>query len=792
MCSFSKRCGRFGCFYAAVALLPIAIANSMGVEKVGWQMANVPITTVWAEKVNPQLPHPEYPRPQMVRNGWVNLNGLWDYAITDRQQDKIPRNWDGKILVPFPLESALSGVGKPLEAHQYLWYRRTFTTPKLTNGSRLLIHFGAVDWEAVVFVNGIEVGKHRGGYDSFTFDITDFVKVGENEPNELIVRVWDPTEDGVQARGKQMRKAMREPSGIMYTPCSGIWQTVWLEVVPGSFIERLKILPNVDESTVIVAVFVANRKPNMSVEVLVNDAIVATSSEAELDFSKSAVVAKGVGTPNESIKIKLKQPKLWSPDSPFLYGLHVRLLAGNREVDAVKSYFGMRKVSLGKDEKGFVRIMLNGKFVFQVGPLDQGFFPDGIYTAPTDEALRFDIEVMKKLGFNAVRKHVKREPQRWYYWCDRLGLLVWQDMPSSSVGRGASGSRDGFPISPECAEQFERELCTMVEQLFNHPCIIMWIVFNEGWGQYDTARLVEMVKKLDQTRLVSGASGWHVYPNIGDVIDIHSYPGPTSPQPDGKRALVLGEFGGLGLIVKGHTWVEKGWGYRAIPDEKALTKAYLKLWQRAWELRDERGLSGAIYTQLTDIETECNGLLTYDRRVIKMPIDVIAKAVSRGEFPGLPRYRIIVPTAQDDDKIRWKYTLEKPPENWFKPEFDDSGWKDGFGGFGTKGTPGAIVRTEWRTSDIWLRREFTLPPMTKEELTRLMLRIHHDEDAEVYINGVLAAKLADYTTDYEEVSILPEAIAALKPGEKNIIAIHCHQTIGGQYIDAGLVIEVEQ
>lgn len=788
MRSFSWRW--FGQLHVAVLVLFAVAASLAGeVSEVGWRMADVTIATIWAEKVNPQLPHPEYPRPQMVRKSWVNLNGLWDYAITDRQLVGIPKNWDGKILVPFPIESALSGVRKPVEAHQYLWYRRIFVAPKLAGGSRLLIHFGAVDWEAVVFVNGKEVGKHRGGYDLFTFDITEFVKPGENE---LLVRVWDPTEDGVQARGKQMRKAMREPSGIMYTPCSGIWQTVWLEVVPESFIERLRVVPNVDESSVIVTAFVANRKPNMSVEVVVKDAIIATSNEPELDFSRAATVAKAKGNPNEAVKVELKQPKLWTPDAPFLYGLQVRLLAGKEEVDAVQSYFGMRKVSLGKDEKGFVRILLNGNFIFQVGPLDQGFFPDGIYTAPTDEALRFDVEVMKRLGFNAVRKHVKREPQRWYYWCDRLGLLVWQDMPSSSVGRNATGNRDGFPISPECAEQFERELCAMVEQLFNHPSIIMWIVFNESWGQYDTARLVEMVKKLDHTRLVSGASGWHVYPGVGDVIDIHSYPSPASPQPDGKRALVLGEFGGLGFVVKGHTWVEKGWGYRTMPDEKALTKAYLKLWQRAWELKDEKGLSGAIYTQLTDVETECNGLLTYDRKVIKMPIEIIAKAVSRGEFPGLPRYKVIVPTAQDDDKIRWRYTFDKPPEGWFKPEFDDSGWKEGFGGFGARGTPGAIVRTEWRTSDIWLRREFTLPPLAKEELARLMLRIHHDEDAEVYINGVLAAKLADFTTDYEEVGILPEAIAALKPGEKNIIAIHCRQTVGGQYIDAGLVIEAEQ
>lgn len=754
-----------------------------------WKPASAPLMTMWAEKVDPNLPHPEYPRPQMVRKSWINLNGLWDYAVVDRQQVGIPQKWDGKILVPFPIESALSGVRKPLEPHQYLWYRRIFKAPDLGERERVLLHFGAVDFEAVVLVNGEEVGKHRGGYDSFSFDITKFVRAGGE--NELFVRVWDPTDAGVQARGKQLRKAMDEPSGIMYTPCSGIWQTVWLEVVPQSFVERLKIVPDVDSSSVRVTAFVVNAKPNMTVELLVRDAVISTSGEPEIAFGKE-IVARANGRPNEPVEVKLKQLKLWSPDTPFLYGLQVRLISDGREIDTIQSYFGMRKISLGKDENGFVRILLNGKFVFQVGPLDQGYFPDGIYTAPTDEALRFDVEAMKKLGFNAVRKHVKREPQRWYYWCDRLGLLVWQDMPSASIGRGATGDREGFPISPESAEQFENELVAMVEQLFNHPSVIMWIVFNEGWGQYDTARLVELVKKIDPTRLVSGASGWHIRSNVGDVIDLHSYPNPAAPKPDERRALVLGEFGGLGLAVKGRTWVERAWGYRTMADEKQLTKAYLKLWQRAWELSKTAGLSGAIYTQLTDIETECNGLLTYDRRVFKVPIEVVAPAVSRGEFPGLPTYKIVVPTAQDEPNIRWRYTLQKPLDDWFKPEFDDSSWKEGIAGFGAHGTPGAIVRTEWRTSEIWLRRKLTLPPLTKEELSRLMLRIHHDEDAEVYINGVLAAKLSGYTTDYEEVSILPEALAALKPGADNIIAIHCRQTVGGQYIDAGFVIEVAQ
>ncbi|MGB9877113.1 MAG: glycoside hydrolase family 2 TIM barrel-domain containing protein [bacterium] len=732
--------------------------------------AELSLSTPWSSKVNPQAPHPEYPRPQLVRQGWINLNGLWDYAVREKS-DTPPAEFDGKILVPFPIESALSGVRKPLEANQYLWYRRTFKAPLLTKRERLLLHFGAVDWEAKVFLNGREVGTHRGGYDSFTFDITDYLV--RNGENELLVRVWDPTEDGRQARGKQLRRAISEPGGIMYTPSSGIWQTVWLEVVPQTYIQKLRIIPDVDRKEVRITAYTEGESENLTVRVKV------------LDGGK--IVGLGEGKAGGEIVIPLSKPKLWSPQNPFLYSLKIELLSKGKVIDKVESYFGMRKVAIGKDEKGVTRILLNGEFVFQVGPLDQGFWPDGVYTAPTDEALRFDIEMMKKLGFNAVRKHVKREPDRWYYWCDKLGLLVWQDMPSASVGVGATQEEDGKPVSSEDAQQFEKELKAMVDQLFNHPSIIMWVIFNEGWGQYETARLVEEVRKIDSTRLINGASGWFVYPGVGDVIDIHSYPGPASPEPEEKRAAVLGEFGGLGFVVPGHTWRKSGWGYRSFSNEKSLKRAYLKLWQKAWELKDEKGLSGAIYTQLTDVETELNGILTYDRKVVKMPPEEIALAVGKGEFR-IPRIVVLVPTAQSE-KASWRYTLAEPSADWFEPDFDDSSWQEGIGGFGAPGTPGAIIGTEWRTSDIWLRRKFHLPSLTKKDLDNTFLLIHHDEDAEVYINGILAAKLQGYTTDYEEVELSEVAKSALKPGGENILAIHCHQTVGGQYIDAGLVRE---
>jgi len=761
-------------FSFAIAIFILSLTKgALPMEKTSqWHPAELALSTPWTKDVNPNAPHPEYPRPQLVRKEWVNLNGLWDYAIREKS-DSIPSEFDGKILVPFPVESALSGVKKTIESNQYLWYRRTFKTPPLPQGKRLLLHLGAVDWEAKVYLNGMEIGTHRGGYDSFTYDITDYVK--RDGENELMVRVWDPTEDGRQAKGKQLRRAVREPGGIMYTPTTGIWQTVWLEIVPETYIENIRIIPDVDKKSVHITVSTAGKPADAVVEIVVKDG--------------GKVVGKGSGKAGEEITIPLPNPKLWTPDNPFLYSLKIELLSGGKKMDEVESYFGMRKVEIGKDEKGITRILLNGKFVFQRGPLDQGFWPDGIYTAPTDEALRFDVEMMKKLGFNCVRKHVKREPDRWYYWCDKLGLLVWQDMPAGEVGIEASGEKDGRPISPEEAEQFEGELRAMVQQLFNHPSIIMWIVFNEGWGQYDTARLVEMVRKMDNTRLISGASGWFVYPGIGDIIDIHSYPGPACPEYEEKRAAVLGEFGGLGFVVEGHTWIKTGWGYRSFSSQKALTKAYLKLWQGAWELCEKKGLSGAIYTQLTDVETELNGILTYDRRVIKMPLAEISEAVGKGKFH-LPRYKALVPSAKDE-RVLWRYTLNEPPADWFKPEFDDSSWQEGVGGFGAPGTPGSIVGTEWRTSDIWLRRKFNLPKLSDKELEKLVLIIHHDEDAEVYINGVLAVKLQGFTTDYEEEEISKEALKALNLGGENVLAIHCHQTVGGQYIDAGISLEVK-
>lgn len=730
------------------------------------------LVTRWAKQVDPANPLPEYPRPQMVRKQWQNLNGGWDYAVTAKDAAR-PTAFDGKIVVPFPIESTLSGVRRALSGKEWLWYRRTFAAPSLDGGKRLILNFGAVDWEAVVSVNGKQIGTHRGGYDPFSFDITDAVKPGPE--NELVVRVWDSTGANGEPKGKQHFAAMLAPGGIMYTPCSGIWQTVWLETVPACSVESLKIAPDLDHGQAQVTVKLRGDTTGRRI-------LVQGSGEA------STQIIGASGKPGEPIAIKIPAVRAWTPDSPYLYDLEVLVVAGqynSAAEDTVKSYFGMRKVSLGKDAQGVTRPMLNNKFVFQSGPLDQGFWPDGIYTAPTDEALRFDVEITKKLGFNMTRKHVKVEPARWYYWCDKLGLLVWQDMPSGGGGRQIAKDQDGVPASPERAKQFEAELKAMVESNWNHPSIILWVVFNEGWGQYDTMRLTNWVKELDPSRLTNNASGW-TDRKVGDVIDMHAYPGPNTPAWEPTRAAVLGEFGGLGLGLDNHKWVDKNWGYRGVNDQRDLTRKYLDLWRKVFALRDEKGLSAAVYTQITDVETECNGLLTYDRAVVKVDQAQAFAALVKGEFPAALSYKTVVGTAAEGPAT-WRYTLKSPMPNWYQTAFDDSKWSEGKAGFGTAGTPGAIVGTEWKTPDIWLRRTVDIPQGARGEL---MLRVHHDEDAQIYINGALAAQFKGFTSDYEETAIAPAALKTIKPG-KNHIAVHCKQTKGGQFIDVGIV-EVKQ
>jgi hypothetical protein len=674
------------------------------------------------------------------------LNGLWNYAVTSLTA-KSPADFTGQILVPYPIESALSGVMQRLDEFSTLWYQRRFSVPAAWRGQRVRLHFGAVDWQARVFVNGHEIGEHRGGYDGFTFDITDSLKWDGDE--EIRVAVFDPTE-GDQPCGKQSRK----PEGIFYTPTSGIWQTVWLEPVPKICINDLKLTPDVDAQSLHVRVAVSSLERSLQVEV-----------QALADGKE---VSRVTGPANQELTLPVTAPHLWSPSDPFLYDLRVTLKDGGRVVDSVSSYFGMRKISLRKDDAGVTRLALNDQFLFQMGALDQGFWPDGLYTAPTDDALRFDIEYLKRCGFNLARKHVKVEPDRWYYWCDKLGLLVWQDMPS------------GNNTTPASRTQFEAELQRMVTGRFNHPSIIVWVLFNEGWGQYDTQRLVTWLKVLDPSRLVDNASGW-TDKRVGDLIDMHSYPGPECPQPESDRAAVLGEFGGLGLGLPGHTWSDRFWGYLPMPDTESLSARYCQLLERVHLLRNSFGLSAAIYTQTADVETECNGLMTYDRAVSKLDPAVVS-AANHGDSQESPLH--VVARNALYDRVFWKFTTNNPGPGWFTPEFNDSSWQTSPGGFGTEITPGAIVGTTWNTGDIWLRREFNVG---HEDLHNAKIQLFHDEDAEIYFNGILAAQAPRYSANYYLMNINAPAAESLKPG-LNIMAVHCHQTVGGQFIDVGIVV----
>ncbi|MHC4130762.1 MAG: glycoside hydrolase family 2 protein [Planctomycetota bacterium] len=721
-----------------------------------WEPAGERIMSRWAKDVRPDNVLKEYPRPIMVRGKWMNLNGLWDYAITTRDTQE-PEQADGKILVPFPVESALSGVGGRVTPTEKLWYHRKFEIPEDWRDCRVLLHFGAVDWETKVYVNEREVGTHRGGYDPFSFDITD--ALGPEGEQEILVEVWDPTDEDHQPVGKQTLN----PRGFWYTAVTGIWQTVWLEPVPQSYIKDIQIIPDVDAGTVKLEVNVGSGQ----VKAVVKDG--------------AKEVSKAAGEAKQSLSIKVPNAKLWSPDSPFLYDIEIELTEDGEVIDEVKSYFGMRKLSMIKDSEGILRIALNNEIIFQYGVLDQGWWPGGLYRAPSDEALRYDIEVIKKAGFNMLRKHGKVESQRLYYWCDKLGLFVWQDMTP-----GDSSGEWGTERSAESAEQFELELERMISACYNHPSIITWVIFNEGWGQYDTERLTKWVKQMDASRLVVGASGF-MDKGVGDIHDVHGYPGPTGAPREEGRALVLGEFGGLGLPIEGHQWIKReGWGYRSFKSADELYIGYTALLEKL-KPYISRGLCGAIYTQITDVEKELNGLMTYDREVIKVNPDKLldaAKALYAVE-PGSYNFVELVPSSQKQGQ-QWRYTNEEPVKNWKELDFDDSNWSTGEGGFGQPDAVGAIVRTDWSTEVIWLRKSFELSSV--EEIQNPYLVLYHDfeEKTEVYLNGELIAEGPEHQAAYTLFELDSEGKEKLKNGE-NVLAVHGKQNSRRQYVDAGLL-----
>ncbi len=565
-----------------------------------WQPAGDKIKTKWAGGIDVNNVLPEYPRPMMERSEWKNLNGLWDYAITKAGAPQ-PKNFDGQILVPFAVESSLSGVQKTVGEKNELWYKNSFTVPAAWKNKKILLHFGAVDWETGIWINDIKVGTHKGGYTPFSFDITPFLN--KTGGQKLVVKVWDPSDKGYQPRGKQTS----EPRGIWYTPVTGIWQTVWLEPVNEKYIKNVRSVPNIDNESLDVEACIPGASLGDFYEVVVKE------GEKTISTAKAAA--------GQAIGIPVHSPKLWSPESPFLYNLEIKLFSNGKIVDEVKSYFAMRKISVKRDGNGIVRLQLNNKDYFQFGPLDQGWWPDGLYTAPSDEALKYDIVKTKDFGFNMIRKHVKVEPARWYTHCDQLGILVWQDMPSGDRSPKWQNHQyfDGTELkrSPESETNYRTEWKELMDYLYPHPSIVCWVPFNEAWGQFKTEEVTDWTKSYDPSRLVNPASGGNFY-HVGDMIDLHNYPGPEMYLFDGARANVLGEYGGIGLALEGHLWAtDKSWGYVQFKNSGEVTDKYIEYAKKLLKLI-KTGFSAAVYTQTTDVEGEVNGLMTYDRKIIKM------------------------------------------------------------------------------------------------------------------------------------------------------------------------------
>ncbi len=717
-----------------------------------------PLMTRFAAQVDMNNPLPEYPRPQLVRSQWQNLNGIWEYQ-PGKANDAMPtgKTLASEICVPFPVEAALSGV---MEHHDRLWYRRTFTVPSAWKGQQLMLNFGAVDYEAEVFVNGQSVGTHTGGYEQFSYDISPYLK--NDGPQELIVRVFDPTDLGGQPRGKQTLN----PQGIMYTPTTGIWQTVWLEPVAKTSIQNLHMVPDIDNNRLVMTVNAQGATPQTRAVVTVKDG--------------GKIIQTVAMRPGVETAIPMRGAKLWSPDNPFLYDVSVALGDGITASDRVDSYFGMRKISVGLDD-GTPKLMLNNRVVFQMGPLDQGYWPDGNLTAPTDAALKYDLEMTKKFGFNMVRKHIKVEPARWYYHADKLGLMVWQDMPSPNSYTG-----NAPPIDKPA---FQKQLDATIKTHWNSPAIVMWVIFNENQARHDTIDLVRRAQVIDPSRLVNRDSGGGYERGFqgesGDIDDVHAYPPPASPGPAARQALACGEYGGIGYVIKGHTWKSEGWGYTSIDSAPELQDLYGEFAMKLKGFRDNQGMSAAVYTQITDVEIETNGLMTYDRLVKCDPAQITL--ANRFAYP-VPTYLPVVATA-DVAPQTWKFTFEKPAESWTSAGFNDAAWRSGQSVFGSTGN-GLRIATAWTSDDIWMRRTFNVGNLSAAQIGQLVVRQTHDDDLEVFINGVLAFKTGGANSDYENKAISDAARATIRPNAENILAVHCHEGGGDQHVDVGLSLRV--
>lgn len=726
--------------------------------------------TKWTDSVSKTQPWNIYPRPQLKRDNWINLNGQWDYAITNMSEE-IPVEFDGKILVPFPVESALSGVKKIVGDDKYLWYRTEFELNKTNIDNKWILNFGAVDWETTVYVNGKIVGGHKGGFTPFSFNISNYIKTNQN--NELIVRVWDPTDSGTQARGKQVN----DPKGIWYSPVTGIWQTVWLENTGKEYITMLKATPDIDKKTV--------------------KLVVNTSSLTEKIFLKTVILDKNnkvnekvipisSGSNLAAIEIEVPNMKLWSPEDPFLYNLSIELISLQGQViDHVDSYFGMRKISLGKDSNGYTVIMLNNEPVFQFGLLDQGWWPDGLYTAPTFEAMVFDIDKTIEMGFNMLRKHVKVEPATFYYECDKRGMLVWQDMPNGNYFedlRIQAWEEQDANRPFDSSVQFEWELKEMMDHLHSFPSIVVWVPFNEGWGQYDTERVTKWTQNYDPSRLIDSPSGW-TDRGVGDMIDAHLYPGPGMEDPEPNRASVLGEFGGLGLIVEDHLWWDnKNWGYLTFKDAKEFENNFEQLIDDLRGLKS-RGLSAAIYTQTTDVEGEVNGLITYDRKVVKVNSEK-TKKLFEPLYRSLHTSRILLSDSEHQPTY-WKVNIGNEPKNWNDINYDHDEWKEMIGPFSSYENFFLPIGSDWNPENkMQLRKEFYLNEVPSE----IYLKYYLDKaKADIYINGVLitSEKFEGGRKRHYRSKQIKDATTFLKPGH-NVISINLESQQNECSFDLGI------
>lgn len=693
--------------------------------------------------------------------------------------------YDQKILVPFAVESAISGVMDKDFGDITKWYsyKREITIPDNMKGKDILLHFGAVDWRCFVFVNGEKVGEHEGGFDPFTFNITSKLKT--QGVNELVVQVFDPSSAGGQPYGKQHTS----PGGIFYTPATGIWQTVWLESVNASYIKDFKIIPDIDNKKAVFNVKAENATGAKVKISILDGSTVVSSTEADL---------------NTDISLAISNPKLWDTENPFLYDVKFELKKDGNTVDEVGSYFGMRKIGIAK-VNGTPWMVLNNKPLFQFGTLDQGYWPDGIYTPPTEEAMLFDIVKTKELGFNMIRKHIKTESARWYHACDKMGMLVWQDIPNGYEG-GNLGN-DAFK-----QEIFKKEMRSIMGSLINHPSIIVWTIFNEAWGQYNwntdhVANSLPIAKEVDSSRVINATSGWTDV-GMGDLFDRHSYPDVSLFSDEkGIRPSLCGESGGLSLVVDGHTWSADQFVYEGVENSEALKDRLIDYINRAKTLQLS-GLTGVVYTQITDVEGECNGLITYDRLMkntspqiaeIKAALDNINNNIS---VPIIKAVNSVKETGEGDKpgtrpSEEWKYLIGQVSGEWQSAGFDDSSWKKGRSGFGRfQGaewtSKNQVTGTEWNCDqcDIYLRKVVKLN-LNASEISKLKLRLYYDDAVQVYFNGVLAFEGNEFTTDYVNKDINQAALDALNPNGDNVIAVHCRQEWFGQYIDLGLFYEAK-